>query len=147
MLAERQLDLHPVLVVDDSADDFEAMQRAFRKNNFTCRVEHVGTGEEALDYLKTKLRPSLILLDLNMPGMGGRKTLEMIKRDESLKSIPVVVLTTSNHDLDVNMCYSLGANTFIRKPVDFDVFTKTVKYLKEYWLDLAILPNPQTTAH
>lgn len=132
----------PVLVVEDSMDDFEATQRAFRKAGLSSSIEHVTSGEDALSYLKINNNswPSLILLDLNMPGMGGRKTLELIKKDDALKDIPVVVLTTSNYEGDVSMCYALGANTYVQKPVDFDVLTSSIRAIKQYWLDTALLP-------
>jgi two-component system, response regulator len=133
----------PVLVVEDSLDDFEATQRAFRKAGLDKKIEHMKSGEEALQYLKTPGNswPSLILLDLNMPGMGGRKTLEFLKKNDTLKDIPVVVLTTSNYDADVRMCYALGANTYVQKPVDFDALSSSIRCIKEYWLDTALLPE------
>jgi two-component system, response regulator len=136
----------PVLLVEDSIDDFEATQRAFRKAGLDKKIEHMTSGEDALTYLKTPGNqwPSLILLDLNMPGMGGRKTLEFIKKDEALKDIPVVVLTTSNYDADVRMCYALGANTYVQKPVDFDALSTSIRRIKEYWLDTALLPEKDT---
>ena len=140
MTEEQLLRQHPVLVVEDSMDDFEAMKRAFKKVGLINQLDHVTSGEDAMKYLKSNPRPSLVLLDLNMPGMGGQKALELIKSDETLKFIPVVVLTTSGYAPDVTKCYTLGANTYIRKPVDFDIFTKIIKNVKEYWLDLAMLP-------
>jgi CheY-like chemotaxis protein len=106
------------------------------------------TGEDALIYLKAANGswPSLILLDLNMPGMGGRKTLEIIKKDENLKDIPVVVLTTSNYDVDIRMCYALGANTYVQKPVDFEVLSRSIRNIKQYWLETALLPPKGQTA-
>ncbi len=132
----------PVLVVEDSIDDFEATQRAFRKAGYEAPIQHVTSGEDALSYLKAAngTWPALILLDLNMPGMGGRKTLEIIKKDDALRDIPVVVLTTSNYDVDVRMCYALGANTYVQKPVDFDVLSTAIRNIKEYWLETALLP-------
>lgn len=132
----------PVLVVEDSIDDFEATQRAFRKAGLSSPIEHMLSGEDALTYLKTPANtwPALILLDLNMPGMGGRKMLEVLKGDDALKDIPVVVLTTSNYDADVRMCYALGANTYVQKPVDFDVLSSSIRHIKEYWLETALLP-------
>lgn len=133
----------PVLVAEDSLDDFEATQRAFRKAGLDRKIEHLKSGEEVITYLRTpgKSWPSLILLDLNMPGMGGRKALEIIKKDDALKDIPVVVLTTSNYDADVRMCYALGANTYVQKPVDYDALSASIRCIKEYWLDTALLPE------
>lgn len=133
----------PVLVVEDSIDDYEATQRAFRKSGMDRKIEHLTSGEAVITYLRTPENswPSLILLDLNMPGMGGRKTLEFIKKDETLRDIPVVVLTTSDYEADVRMCYALGANTYVQKPVDFDALSLAIRRIKEYWLDTALLPE------
>lgn len=133
----------PILIVEDSADDFEATKRAFTKANLRNAIAHVLSGEEALAYLRsdTKTKPGLILLDLNMPGLDGRKTLEIIKREPNLKKIPVVILTTSDDERDVKACYELGANTFIQKPVDFDGLISAIRRLKEYWFEIALLPK------
>jgi two-component system, response regulator len=139
----------PILVVEDSSEDFEAVQRAFRKAEVPNNLEHVGSGEAALAYLRTagNKRPSLILMDLNMPGMGGRKALEIIKQDPALRDMPVVVLTTSSYEADVRMCYSLGANTYIQKPVEFDALSQAVRNIKQYWLDTALLPPQGVQAY
>jgi two-component system response regulator len=133
----------PVLIVEDSIDDFEATQRAFRKAELESPIEHLLSGESLISFLRTPGNPwpSLILLDLNMPGMGGRKALEIIKKDETLKDIPIVVLTTSNYDADVRLCYAAGANTYVQKPVDFDVLSMAIRHIKEYWLETALLPQ------
>lgn len=129
-----------ILVVEDNADDYEAVKRAFRKAGLTDAPAHAVSGEAAMEYLAGQSRPGLILLDLNMPGMGGRRALETIKRDEKLQQIPVVVLTTSDYHDDIETCYALGANTYIQKPVDFDVLCAAIRHVKEYWLDTALLP-------
>jgi len=132
----------PVLIVEDSEDDYEAARRAFTKANLRNPVAHAYSGEEALRYLSDSgVKPGIILLDLNMPGLDGRKTLELIKRDETLKHIPVVILTTSNDERDVEACYKLGANTYIQKPVDFDGLIAAIRRLKEYWFEFALLPK------
>jgi two-component system response regulator len=136
-------DSQPILIVEDSMDDFEATKRAFWKVNLRNAVRHVLSGEEALSYLRSDdaRMPGLILLDLNMPGMDGRKTLEIIKRTPGLRKIPVVILTTSDDERDVQACYELGANTYIQKPVDFDGLIAAIKRLKEYWFEIALLPK------
>src|SRR6266568_2285211 len=93
----------PILIVEDSEDDFDAAKRAFTKANLSNPIEHAYSGEEALAYLRSgdKIKPGIILLDLNMPGMDGRKTLGIIKQDRVLKKIPVVILTTSDDERDV----------------------------------------------
>jgi two-component system response regulator len=133
----------PILIVEDSADDFEATKRAFAKANLRNEIVHAVSGEEAIAYLalETSIKPGLILLDLNMPGQDGRKTLEIIKRAPNLKTIPVIILTTSNDERDVKACYELGANTYIQKPVDFDGLISAIRQLKEYWFEIALLPK------
>lgn len=133
----------PILIVEDSEDDFDATRRAFLKANLRNPIEHALSGEEALTYLRspTNAKPGIILLDLNMPGLDGRKTLEIIKQNHDLKKIPVVILTTSNDERDVKACYELGANTYIQKPVDFDGLIAAIKQLKEYWFEIALLPK------
>ena len=114
-------DAQTILVVEDSEDDFEATMRAFRRTNLKNPVRHAASGTEALAILREgKERPGLILLDLNMPGLDGRRILAIVKSDPQLRKIPVVVLTTSSDDRDVEECYVLGANTYIQKPVDLD---------------------------
>jgi two-component system, response regulator len=133
----------PILIVEDSVDDFEATKRAFAKVNLRNPIEHASCGEDALTYLRAANteKPGLILLDLNMPGMDGRKTLEIIKQSQPIKDIPIVILTTSNDERDVTACYALGANTYIQKPVDLDGLIAAIKRLKEYWFEIAILPR------
>jgi len=133
----------PILIVEDSPDDFEATKRAFANANLRNAIKHAVSGEDALDYLQSHsgATPGIILLDLNMPGLDGRKTLEVIKRSRDLRKIPVVILTTSNDERDVAACYELGANTYIQKPVDFDGLISAIKQLKEYWFEIALLPK------
>ncbi len=132
----------PILIVEDSDDDYEATKRAFSKTNLKNPIEHALSGEEALKYLESSnKKPGIILLDLNMPGMDGRMTLEHIKKTEKWKKIPVVILTTSDDERDVKACYELGANTYVQKPVDFDGLISAIKQLKEYWFEIALLPK------
>lgn len=133
----------PILIVDDSPDDVEATKRAFSRANLRNEIHHAESGEVALRLLSRddEQRPGIILLDLNMPGLDGRKTLEIIKKSQHLKSIPVVILTTSSDERDVEACYALGANTYIQKPVDFDGLIAAIRRLKEYWFEIALLPK------
>lgn len=132
----------PILVVEDSEDDFDATQRAFTKANLHNPIVHASSGQEAIDYLGAHQRcPGIILLDLNMPGIDGRQTLRIIKQNAAWKKIPVVVLTTSDDERDVKACYELGANTYIQKPVDFDGLINAIQQLKEYWFEIALLPK------
>jgi two-component system response regulator len=143
MITELPNERQPILMVEDSEDDFDAAKRAFKKVNLLNPIKHVNSSQEALEYLKSdkNRKPGLILMDLNMPGIDGRKTLDIIKQDKTLSQIPVVILTTSNDERDIQVCYELGANTYIQKPVDFDSLVYAAQQLKEYWFETAILPR------
>lgn len=131
-----------ILVVEDSEDDFEATMRAFKRTNLKNPIRHASSGTEALTILREAgAKPGLVLLDLNMPGLDGRRILAIIKSDPQLRKIPVVILTTSSDERDVDECYTLGANTYIQKPVDLDGLFAAVQRLKEYWFEIALLPR------
>jgi CheY-like chemotaxis protein len=138
-----------ILLVEDNQDDFEATSRAFKKANLSNPIVWCKSGRDALDFLKQEgvyrdakvARPGLILLDLNMPGMDGRKTLEVIKQDNVLKRIPVIVLTTSADERDIQACYQTGANTYVQKPVSFEGLIEAIRRLKAYWFEIALLPK------
>lgn len=143
--------MKPILIIEDSVDDFEATERALtRDGGLFNPIRHCTTGQEALDYLSSATDaddlPAIILLDLNMPGLDGRAVLARIKSDAKLKEIPVVVLTTSNKETDLNDCYRNGANTFVVKPVEISEFFSAIKRLKEYWFRVAILPRGERDA-
>ena len=140
----------PILLVEDNEDDYEATSRAFKKANLCNPIVWCKSGRDALDFLKREgaykdagkgSRPGLVLLDLNMPGMDGRKTLEVIKKDDTLKRIPVIILTTSADERDIDACYQTGANTYVQKPVSFDGLIEAIKRLKAYWFEIALLPK------
>jgi two-component system response regulator len=141
-----QLEPQIILIVDDSEDDVYATKRAFAKTNLHNQIKHAVSGEAALSYLRDAQNPlpGIILLDLNMPGIGGHKTLKLIKEDSRLKRIPVVILTTSGDERDVAASYQTGANTYIQKPVDFDGLIAAIRQLKEYWFEIALLPKINT---
>lgn len=138
-----------ILIVEDSEDDYEATLRAFKKVNLHNPIHWCSSGQDALDFLKhdgkyrdtRDQKPGLILLDLNMPGLDGRKTLQLLKAHDHLKCIPVIILTTSSDERDVQACYQLGANTYVQKPVSFDGLMEAIKRLKEYWFEIALLPK------
>jgi two-component system, response regulator len=139
-----------ILLVEDNQDDYEATSRAFKKANLGNPIVWCKSGRDALNFLKREgdhkdageeSRPGLVLLDLNMPGMDGRKTLEVIKQDETLKRIPVIILTTSADERDIQSCYQAGANTYVQKPVSFEGLIEAIKRLKEYWFEIALLPK------
>ncbi len=142
-----------ILIVDDSDDDYDATARALQKGkNLKNPLYRCEDGGQALDYLYRRGpyssltladRPGIILLDLNMPGIDGRKVLAEIKNDAGLKSIPVVVVSNSNDERDIEACHGLGANTYIEKPLDWVVFFEAMLRMREYWLEIAILPKVQ----
>ncbi|HEY1065845.1 MAG TPA: response regulator [Pirellulales bacterium] len=138
-----------ILVVEDSEEHYEAVLRAFRKTEIPNPVHRCEDGDEALDYLfhrgryseySSSPRPAVVLLDLNLPGTDGREVLDAIKRNESLRSLPVVVLTTSSNPSDIQLCYRTGAASYIIKPISFSDFLKTIETLKSYWFDTVALP-------
>lgn len=134
-----------ILLVEDNPDDHEATVRALRKANMSNPVIWCQSGEDAIDQLRgterDPLRPGMVLLDLNMAGMDGRETLQIIKDDPELKHIPVIILTTSGDERDVDATYQAGANSYIQKPVSFDGLIDAMKRLKGYWFELALLPR------
>ena len=132
-----------ILLVEDNPDDIELTLRAFRKNNIANKVAIAHDGVEALDYLfgrgayagrNTAEKPRLILLDLKMPKMDGLHVLEHLRADERTKLIPVVILTSSKEDNDLVSSYKCGANSYVRKPVDFSQFLEAVRQIGLYWL-------------
>lgn len=135
-----------ILFVEDSIDDAALTIRALKKSGFTNKLHHVINGAEALDFIycrgayadrSDKEFPKLILLDLKMPKVSGLQVLEKLKADQHLKSIPVVMLTSSNEGPDIEKCFALGANSYIVKPVDSDNFFNTVKEIGLYWMILS----------
>lgn len=140
-----------VLIIDDSDDDVETTLRALKKAGISPDNTHrCESGDEALDYLLQNNTesseapqhiPALVLLDLNMPGKDGKKVLDEIRKEPTLKLIPVIIMTTSNDPKDVTECYTMGANSFIRKPVDLDDFYAAIKSLVNYWFETVILPE------
>ncbi|WP_454062326.1 response regulator [Candidatus Nitrospira salsa] len=140
----------PILLVEDSPEDYEMTVRSLRAAGVANPVVQCTDGDEALDYLQTKKMnakdsgtqvPGIIFLDLNLPGTDGREVLTEIKRDEYLKVIPVIILTTSTDDRDIRACYALGANSYIQKPLDFKGFIKAMTRLKDYWFEVVVMPN------
>ena len=136
-----------LLVVEDNDDDFLFTERAFKKSRFANPLVRTRNGEEALDYLYQRgqfadaPRPAMMLLDLNMPGINGYTVLEKMKSDASLRSIPVVVLTTSDDPRDIEKCYDIGANSYVHKPVDLPGFIEAIARLKDYWFEISLLPE------
>jgi chemotaxis family two-component system response regulator Rcp1 len=136
-----------VLLVEDSPGDVRLTQEAFREANRSVRLHVAADGMEAMEFLR-KLgahvnapRPDLILLDLNLPKMDGREVLARIKEDETLKTIPTVILTTSDAEADIVRSYQLQANCYLTKPVQLDTFEALVKSINDFWLTKVKLPQ------
>jgi len=136
-----------VLLVEDSPGDVRLTQEAFRDANPSIRLHVATDGEEAMAFLRREgknafaPRPDFILLDLNLPKMDGREVLSRIKIDDSLKTIPTIILTTSAAEADIIKSYQLQANCYLSKPVQLDDFESVVKSINDFWLTKAKLPQ------
>ncbi|MFH1647421.1 MAG: response regulator [Chloroflexota bacterium] len=132
----------PILLVEDNPDDVELTMRAFRKNNIANQVIVARDGVEALDYLfsqgayadRDSKPPRIILLDLKLPRLDGLQVLERLRADERTRLTPVIILTSSKEEHDLISGYKNGANSYVRKPVDFNQFLEAVKHIGLYWL-------------
>lgn len=141
-----------ILLVEDNPDDEALTLRAFKRNKIANEVVVVRDGAEALEYLfgtgtyggrDMAIMPEVILLDLNLPKVGGLDVLRQIRNDPRTKLLPVVILTTSKEEQDLIDSYSLGANSYIRKPVDFSQFSQAIQHVGLYWLVLNEAPPRQ----
>jgi CheY-like chemotaxis protein len=136
-----------VLLVEDSPGDVRLTQEALRDSQRVIHLHVAFDGIEAMKFLKREgvhtraPRPDLILLDLNLPRMDGREVLARIKADESMRTIPTIVLTTSEAEADITKSYQLQANCFLTKPVQLDAFESLVKSINEFWMTRAKLPQ------
>lgn len=136
-----------ILLVEDDLGDVELTREGLAAGKMFVNLHTVDDGIKALQYLRQEgpyadaVRPDIILLDLNMPRKDGRETLKELKADEQLRSIPVVVLTTSEADMDISRCYDLGANCYITKPVGFEAFIKVVRSLEDFWFTVVKMPQ------
>ena len=135
-----------ILLVEDNPSDVYLTEVALQEASITSNLHVVEDGDKAMAFLRREgafgaaPRPDLILLDLNLPGKDGRQLLSELKSDESLRRIPVIVLTTSTADSDVTTCYDLHCNCYITKPVDFDHFERVVREIERFWLRFVTLP-------
>lgn len=138
-----------ILMVEDNPGDVRLTQEALKTAKIWNEFNVVSDGAAALDYLRrknpyeTSVRPDLVLLDLNLPKKDGREVLAAMKADSSLKTIPVVILTTSQAEEDVVRAYSHHANCYVTKPVDFEQFTRIVQAIEQFWLTVVTLPPRQ----
>jgi two-component system, chemotaxis family, response regulator Rcp1 len=136
-----------ILLVEDSPSDTDLTIEALQAGDIPCNLSHVEDGVEAMEFLNRKNsyaaapRPDLILLDLNLPRKDGREVLAELKLDPDLRTIPVVVLTTSKDDRDISQAYQLQANCYIAKPVDFEQFVSVLRAIEHFWLEVAALPT------
>ena len=140
---------NPLVLIEDNEDDIELTKRAFKKLAINSKITIVRDGEEALDFLmcegkfrdrNPELIPSVFLLDLNLPKLDGLDVLKEIRRDKYNKFTPVVILTSSQEERDLMRGYKLGANSYIRKPIDFNQFIESVKTLGVYWVKMNHTP-------
>ncbi|MEU7758781.1 response regulator [Micromonospora aurantiaca (nom. illeg.)] len=138
-----------ILVVDDDPGDVLMIEEALADSDVDKVIDVVADGQEAMEFLRREgrhaeaQRPDVILLDLNMPRMDGRQVLGEVKGDENLRTIPIVVLTTSNADTDVVSSYTLQANAYVTKPIDLDDFNDVVRRIDEFFGRVVVLPKHQ----
>ena len=130
---------HPILLVEDNPDDVMLRLRAFKKNNIGNEIVVATDGEKALEILfpengTAPFHPAIVLLDVKLPKVNGMDVLQRIRSEPSTQSLPVIMLTTSSEETDIVNSYKLGANSFVRKPVDFDDFVNAANFLGVYWL-------------
>lgn len=140
----------PLLIVEDSNEDFETIERFIRRSSMFVPIHRCVNGDQALAFLyrtgkyiqpDTAPRPGMIVLDLNLPGTDGREVLHRIKQDDNLKTIPVVVFTTSNNQKDIQDCYKYGVNSYIVKPINFAQLKQNIQMLIDYWFEVTTLPD------
>jgi len=135
-----------ILLMEDDPGDVELIREALRDAKMALAIDHVWNGEEGMRYLRREgdfsqaERPDIVLLDLNMPLKDGREVLEEIKNDKGLRTIPVVVLTTSDAEPDIMNSYDLGANCYLQKPLGLSDFLHVVKSVEDFWLTMVKLP-------
>lgn len=144
-MSEKAATEKEILLVEDNPDDVELTRIAFAEAGGEYRLRVVSDGAAALSYLYACAPadlPALVLLDLNLPKLDGREVLEAIRAEPSTRSLPVVVLTTSAEPFDVERVYTLGANSYIQKPVEFERFVDVVRQIGLYWLALNQPPTP-----
>jgi len=132
----------PILLVEDDRVDMMTVRRAVKDVNISNRVVHMLNGEKALEYLRDpdNKTPCVILLDLNMPKMNGIEFLKVVKADDTLKQIPVIVLTTSREKIDINESFNSGVAGYVVKPTDYKDFTEAIRKINQYWTS-SELPN------
>ena len=135
-----------VLMVEDDPGDVMLTQETLKESKLAVDMTVVDDGEKALQYLrkqgpyKNALRPDLVLLDLNLPKVGGHEVLRQVKADADLRAIPVVIVTTSDAEADIQSSYGLGANCYVTKPIGLQQFAKVVRAIEQFWMTIVALP-------
>lgn len=146
----KEENLHPLLIIEDSDEDFGTLIRTIDKASISQPIYRCEDGEEALDFLyregeyqneSLSPRPSLIILDLNLPGTDGREVLAELKQDEDLKIIPVVIFSTSSNSKDIDACYRYGIGGYLAKPMNTELLNQLVETLLKYWFNVVQLPD------
>lgn len=141
----------PLLIIEDSDEDFTALSRAIKKAQMTQPIYRCEDGDEALDFLyhegeyrdaTLSPRPSLIILDLNLPGTDGREVLTEVKQDRELKTIPIIIFSTSSNPKDITACYGQGVSGYMVKPMNNQQFTQLVQTFLDYWFKVVEIPIP-----
>jgi CheY-like chemotaxis protein len=143
--------IHKILLAEDDPNDVELTRIALQKHNLANELEVVNNGELALDYLycrgeyesRPKGNPAVVLLDLKMPKLDGKEVLRVMRSDQRFKKIPVVIMTSSRENPDVEECYELGANSYVVKPVNFKEFVDVVKEVGLFWAVINVLPEDE----
>jgi len=136
-----------ILLVEDNEGDIILTLEAFEESKVKTEISVVRNGQEALDFLFTKgefkdaKKPDLILLDINIPIFNGHEVLELIKQDSKLKKIPVIMLTTSSNQKDIDKAYENHTNSYVKKPLDMDEFLEAILKIEDFWLQLSTLPD------
>jgi len=136
-----------IFLVEDNSDDETLTRRAIQKNNIQCEIIVAKDGVEALGFLfgegtRASRKPAFVLLDLKLPKIGGLEVLRQMRKDPRTRNIPVIIMTSSKEEADLQKSYSNGANSYITKPVDYSEFVESIGLLIHYWLDVNI-PPPQ----
>jgi len=139
---------HYILIGEDDSDDRYLIQSAFDENNFTDTIKFLVNGVEIVQHLEDVLNgscpkhyPRFILMDLNMPKMDGKETLQKIKQHSEFQKIPVIIFSTNSNEQEMRRCYELGANSYITKPNNFDNLVKTIAAVRSYWLEMTNIPQ------
>lgn len=144
-MSAKNLKLAHILLVEDNEGDIILTLEAFEESKFQTQVSVARNGQEALDFLNQQgefsnaQRPDLILLDINLPIFNGLEVLAKIKQDESLKKIPVIMLTTSSNQKDIESAYKNYCNSYIKKPLEMEEFMEAILKIEEFWLQLSVL--------